>query len=99
MRSTRRRRHRLLRDRYVCGLACRRRGGCRRGRRFSYKSSRVFFLLRQPVALKLVEMAQGFEIAHAVEINSSHQVIELVLDHSRKETFSVDLDLVSLAIQ
>ena len=44
-------------------------------------------------------MSQGFQIRHAIEVDLTHQVIELMLDHSREKAFGRDLDLLSLPIE
>src|SRR5262245_44733568 len=99
MNSVRRCRHRLQRGRCVCGLWCRQRVAYRRGRPFSYKSSRVRLLWGQPVSLELGEMREGFQIRHAIEVDVAHQVIELMLDDTREKAFGRDLNLLPIPIE
>ena len=44
-------------------------------------------------------MGQGFQVRHTIEVDLAHQVIELMLDHSRKKAFGCDLDLFSFPIE
>src|SRR5262249_15801774 len=74
---------------------------CRRDRRFSYRFSSLLLLMLggQPVALEFGEMRQRFQIRHAVEVDTAHQVVELVLDDAGEKIVGHDLDLITIAIE
>src|SRR5262249_41274394 len=59
----------------------------------------LFFLLRQPVPLEFAEVGEGFQVSHAIEIDVAHEMVEFVLNDSRKKVFGNELELFAIAIQ
>jgi len=56
-------------------------------------------LFGEPIALKFGNVRQRLEVAHAVQINFSHQVVELVLDNTGGKTFGSKFEPISMAVQ
>src|SRR5262245_22773651 len=44
-------------------------------------------------------MRQGFQVSHAVEVDLTHQVVELMLDDPREKTFGCESDVLAISIQ
>src|SRR5262245_46739399 len=44
-------------------------------------------------------MSQGSQIRHPIEVDLTHQVIELMLDHSREKALGSDLDLLPFPVE
>src|SRR5437868_5215111 len=94
----------------VYGLWCRRRVACRRDLPSWYRSWPIVtltlpsprgrgFLLRKPVALELEQVRQRLQIAHPIQIDFAHQVIELMLNYAGSEAVGRELDSISMAIK
>src|SRR5438132_2550815 len=68
-------------------------------RRYSNRSHLRFPLFRKPKALEFGDVRECLEIAHAIQIDLSHQVIELMLDDARGKAFGGEFEPVSMAVQ